>query len=115
MLNLPDMAITKLKNIYNWALSMGYFPIKFKNAIMILIPKPGKDPKRVENYRPISLLEVPGKIFEKIINNRITLFMESNNLLSPNQFGFRKGRGTQQAIATIYDKIAISPKKTTSM
>lgn len=46
---------------------MGYFPIIFKNAKMIFIPKPGRDTCKVENYRPISLLEITGKIMEKII------------------------------------------------
>ena len=49
MQNLPDVAIRKLKDIYNWALSMGYFPILFKDAILILIPKDGKDSKLKEN------------------------------------------------------------------
>ena len=101
MQNLPNVAIIKLKDIYNWALSMGYYPIKFKNAIMILIPKPGKDPTKAENYRPISLLEIPGKIFEKIINNRITLYMENNDLFNSSQYGFRRKRGTQLALAAL--------------
>ena len=108
---LPDIAIKKLKDVYNWALSMGYFPVKFKNAIMILIPKAGKDPKKVENYRPISLLEIPGKIFEKIINNRITIYMENNNIFNEAQFGFRRGRGTQLALATAYETIALCQRQ----
>jgi len=90
---------------------VGYFPTKFKNAIMVLIPKAGKDPKKVENYRLISLLEIPGKIFERIINDRVKMDMENNGLFNPNQFGFRKGRGTQQAITSIYETIAISQRK----
>ena len=108
---LPDVALRKLKDIYNWALSMGYFPIKFKNAIMILILKAGKDPKKVENYRPISLLEIPGKIFEKIINNRITMYMENNSIFNDAQFGFRRGRGTQLALATAYETIALCQRQ----
>jgi len=111
MQHLPDVAIAELKTIFNWALSVGYFPTKFKNAIMVLIPKAGKDPPKVENYRPISLLEIPGKIFEKIINDRVKMHMENNGLFNPNQYGFRKGRGTQQAITSIYETIAISQRK----
>jgi len=110
MQKLPEPAIAKLKEIFNWSLSMGYFPDKFKNAVMILIPKEGKDPRKPENYRPISLLEIPGKVFEKIINNRITNYIERCNLFNNNQYGFRKGRGTQQAIAAIYETIAMSQR-----
>jgi len=110
MQHLPDVAIA-MNTIFNWALSVGYFPTKFKNAIMVLIPKAGKDPQKVENYRPISLLEIPGKIFEKIINDRVKMHMENNGLFNPNQYGFRKGRGTQQAITSIYETIAISQRK----
>ena len=62
MQKIPDVAIKKLNNTYNWALAMRYFPVKFKNAIMSFVLKPGKDLDKVENNRPISLLEIPGKI-----------------------------------------------------
>ena len=43
----------------------------------------------IENYRPISLLPIFGKIFEKIIFNRICNFLLEEDLLNPNQSGFR--------------------------
>ena len=45
LINIPEIAITKYKDILNATLSMGYFPIILKNGIIILIPKPGKDAK----------------------------------------------------------------------
>ena len=45
LINIPDIAITKYKDILNATLSMGYFPIILKNGMIILIPKPGKDAK----------------------------------------------------------------------
>uniref|UniRef100_A0A2D4PU09 Reverse transcriptase domain-containing protein n=1 Tax=Micrurus surinamensis TaxID=129470 RepID=A0A2D4PU09_MICSU len=48
------------------------------------------DPGLVENYSPISLCCVMCKVMESIINKFITLHLESNNLLSKKQFGFRK-------------------------
>lgn len=62
---------------------MGYFPLLFKNSILILIPKPEKDPRKAINYIPISLLEVPGKIFQRIIKDRLTRFLEEGDNLNP--------------------------------
>ena len=65
LIQLSDSAINRLKDIVNLSISIGYFSIVLKNGIIILIPKPGKDPKNPINYRSITLLEVPGKIIEK--------------------------------------------------
>ena len=89
---------------------MGYFPLIFKNGLIILIPKPGKDPRQPVNYRPITLLEIPGKILERIVNNRLQRFLEENEILNKNQYGFRAGRGTDMAIIKIYEKIAMNQK-----
>ena len=89
-------------------LSMGYYPTAYKNGELIFAPKPGKDPKMPENYRPITLLEVPGKILERIINDRFMYFCESNTILSQQQFGFRKKKGADTAIAIAYEKIAVN-------
>lgn len=103
---LPDVAIKRLTDIYNNALSAGYFPDKWKKALVRLIPKPDKSPYIPQNYRPISLLEVPGKFFERIINMRLKTYLETNNKYNINQFGFRAGRGTTHALAIITEKIA---------
>ena len=91
-------------------MSMGYFPIIFKDGMVILILKPGKDPTKVSSYRPITLLEVPGKILEKIINERVYGFAESHNKLHKNQFGFRRNRGTETAIIKMYEQIALNQR-----
>jgi hypothetical protein len=54
-----------------------------------MIPKPGKSPNDYKSYRPISLLNITGKIFERILTNQLNLLLESHNLLPPEQFGFR--------------------------
>lgn len=104
--HIPNNSIIQLKNIYNAALSTGYFPDKFKSATIKLIPKHGKDPHNPQNYRPISLLEVPGKIFERIINQRLRIHLETENLHNKYQYGFRNNRGTTQALALITEQIA---------
>ena len=106
--NTPKIMFQKMKDIFNLTLSMGYYRNYFKIAMLCLIGKSKKNLTLPINYRPISLLEVTGKIFEKIINNRIVKYLEDNNHFNPNQHGFRRGRGTQTAIATLYEIIAKS-------
>ena len=108
MEKLPMVAKRRLKDIFNILLSMGYYSVIYKNGLMVFAEKPGKDGKNPINYRPISLLRIPGKIFEKIINNRFTQYLEEERIFNKNQFGFRKGKGTEIAIMKIYESIAIS-------
>ncbi len=67
----PGEVIDQLCNIYNACFFAGYFPKAFKEAIIKFIPKENKSPLNPLNYRPISLLEVPGKIFEKNYTRQI--------------------------------------------
>ena len=107
----PEIALVKFKELINHALSIAYFPEAFKYAIIRLILKEGKDNRNPTNYRPISLLEFPGKIMERLINERLIKFLEDNQKLNNSQYAFRKGRGTQQAIASLYETVAISQRE----
>ena len=99
--NLPPEIITSLTKIFNASLSSGYFPKPFKISNITLIPKPGKNLHLPENYRPISLLEILGKSFERLINQRLRSYLESNELLGPQQFGFRSNASTEDALNSI--------------
>lgn len=103
---LPEIAFIKLVDILNAALSLGYYPDLFKVGIIHLIPKGNKSPLNPNNYRPISLLEVPGKILERTINKRLKKHLTDNNLLPPQQHGFRENRGTNTAIALTSEIVA---------
>ena len=46
------------------------------------------DERCINNYRPVSLLPICGKIFERILYNPLFLYLESNNLLTPHELGF---------------------------
>ena len=92
--NLPVKAIERYSLITNLTLSMRYYPYVYKNGLLIFTPKQGKDHKLPENYRPIILLEVPGKILERIINDCFMYFCENNEILNGSQnSGFEKGKG----------------------
>ena len=80
---------------------------------VIPLPKEG-DLTKCTNYRPISLLPLPGKLIEKIVHNRLSNFLENHSLLDPNQGGFRKNNPTINSIANYIDNIydAINNNKT---
>ena len=105
MLILCDETIAiPLKLIYEQVLATGIFPNIWKSANLTPIHKKG-DKQLVKNYRPISLLPICGKIFEKIIFNQLYLFFTSNNLITKNQSGFRSGDSTTNQLLTLVKKI----------
>ena len=104
--HLPKIMLVRLAHIFSAFMALGIFPDSMKSALMVFIPKPGKKKCDPANYRPISLLPVLGKIFDKILTNRFTQFMDDNNLHHPHQYGFRGGRGTVTALAMCYEWIA---------
>ena len=58
------------------------------------------------NYRPISVLPCFSKILEKLMYKRAITFLNKNNILSYNQYGFRAGHSTQQVVIELVDKIS---------
>jgi exonuclease III len=103
--NLPDSALQALTDIFNNCMNNLYFLTAWKTAHTVMIPKPGKCPNDPKSYRPISLLSITGKIFERILTNRLQLTLESNNLLPPEQFGFRAQRSTHNPLAELQTDI----------
>ena len=61
---------------------------------VIPLPKPGKDHSDPNNYRPIPLTSCVCKTFERMINDRLVWYLESNNILTDIQCGFRKRKST---------------------
>ena len=86
-----------IATLYNKHISLGSFPKRFKIGRITPIYKKGNN-ELLENYRPISTLPILGKIFEKIIYNRLYNFFSSKGIISGSQFGFRKGHSTGHAI-----------------
>ena len=77
--------------------NQGIFPQSLKTARVVPIHKSGSKTD-VSNYRPISLLTSFSKIYEKLMHNRITDFMDSNNSFYEMQYGFRSGRSCEHAL-----------------
>lgn len=72
-----------------------------------MIPMENKTPTSHTNYRPISLLSVPGKLMEKIINIKLTLHLDFNTLHNDFQRGFRAARETTTAIGLFYELLVV--------
>jgi hypothetical protein len=101
-----------LHHIISLSLVNGIVPDQLKIAKVIPIHK-GGDRSLPDNYRPISLLPNFSKILEKIVSVRLTNFLNENNLISPCQFGFRKGHSTVHSLTHFINNItkALNDKK----
>ena len=101
-----------LKHIVNLSLATGEIPLQMKTAKIVPIFKSG-DPTDINNYRPISLLSSFGKILEKIVSNKLVTFLESNKLISTQQFGFRTGHSTVHPMMLLLNQLtsALNAKK----
>ena len=93
--HLPYTSLETLLNIFNYIWTTGKFPDDWQYATIIPIPKPGKDPVEPNNYRPIALTSCLCKTVERMINKRLTWFLESNNNhISRFKSGFKSDRST---------------------
>ena len=88
MLKICDSVLVEpLSQIYKNCINSGVFPDIWKKSH--IIPSYKKNDKCcINNYRPVSLLPICGKIFERILHNTLFLYLERNNLLTPHQSGF---------------------------
>ena len=91
-----------LCEIFNDAITQGIFPSTLKIARIVPIHK-GKSNKIANNFRPISLLPLVSKIIEKLMKTRAMEFITKNNILYNNQFGFRPGCSTSDAVLQFAD------------
>ena len=104
MKTVSDIICGPLSNIINNSFSSGIFPDFFKLAKVIPIYKKGLK-LDCSNYRPISLLSNIGKIFEKVMNVKLTTFLNRFNCFYKYQFGFRNKHSTTHTLIEITENI----------
>jgi len=102
---LPLCALTYIRNLFNSVLRLNYFPAVWKVALIVPILKPGKDPSAPASFRPISLLPLLSKVFEKLFLDRLEKIIAQRNLIPGHQFGFRREHSTVQQIHRVVTKI----------
>ena len=105
MMKLFGNSIRKLLSIiFNDCLREGKFPSNSKKAHVVPVHKKG-DKQCLKTYRPISLLPICSKIFECLIYNELFTFFNDNNLISPNESGFRPGDSCVNQLVSVTHKM----------
>ena len=84
-----EIIAESLTVIFNKPIETGIFPDDLKMSCMSPIHK-GESKTECNNYRPISVIPVVAKVFEKLVSGQFMEYLESNQLLSESQAGFRK-------------------------
>ncbi|KAF6208005.1 hypothetical protein GE061_016454 [Apolygus lucorum] len=101
--NFPRKTLVQLTQIYNAVLRTTYFPNRWKHAEIVMIPKPQKSANDPTGYRPISLLSIFSKTFERLMLPKLS------PLLTPTiprfQFGFRHLHSCQQQLHRVVEEI----------
>ncbi|GFW42533.1 uncharacterized protein TNCV_4257271 [Trichonephila clavipes] len=90
-------ALSVLLTLYNHSWKYGV-PAIWKKAIVVPIPKKNKPLDDLNSYRPISLTSILSKVMERMITSRLDWYLETNNLLTSSQAGFRKCQSTNQQV-----------------
>ena len=85
----------------NTLLEKGEFPVQWKRARLVLLPKPNKPPEDPAGYRPLCLLDTAGKAFETLVTSRLAKELDEKEALTVSQYGFRAGRSTIDAVQEV--------------
>ena len=102
--NLGSSVSPLVALLVNQSFQSGVFPVKLKIAKVITPFKKG-NPELPSNYRPISLLPIFSKIFEKLMYRRLFRFLEVHNVLYSLQFGFQENHSIDHALVSLTEAI----------
>jgi hypothetical protein len=98
----PEM----FQKIFSQCMIDGVFPIPWKRTRLVLLRKGNKPADQPSNYRPLCMLDTTGKLFERIVCNRIEEALDKERTgLAENQYGFRKRRSTIDAIQRVLTEV----------
>ena len=89
--------VPSVTKIFNLSLTTGRFPVAWKFARIVPIPKTG-DLTNPSNYRPISILPILSKLLERHVHNLLSHHLHTHCPLSPHQWGFTEGKSTTSAL-----------------
>eukprot|EP00733_Pompholyxophrys_punicea_P000453 Pompholyxophrys_punicea_v1_NODE_126_length_3319_cov_18.116115.p1 type:complete len:664 gc:universal NODE_126_length_3319_cov_18.116115:2957-966(-) len=90
--------------LVNLSLNTGTFPSLLKVARLVPIFKKGARDD-ISNYRPISILPLLSKLYEKFIDKQLRAHLDAHNMWNKNQYGFRKNFSTTMALVRLYEQV----------
>lgn len=106
--HLPRSSVDFLILIYNSCLRSGHFPLSWKRAEVVMIPKPNKDRSDPKSYRPISLLNVLGKTYERILSSRLQNHLDELEIVPSFQYGFQSGKRTHDPLCRLHTDCSVA-------
>ena len=113
---VPSRTLALMQNyLHNMVSYYLFFPKEWKIAKTVPVHKSGKDRSLSTSYRPIAILCVLSKVFEKIINNNLVSHIENHNIIPNIQFGFRRGLSTSHALTLAHKTITSALTKSESV
>ena len=101
-----ERELSYLAELFNKCLKESSFPNCWKVSSVVPVFKNVGESSATNNYRPVSLLSVLSKVFEKLVNNRIADHLEKCGLFSDFQYGFRSSRSTADLLTVVSDRTA---------
>lgn len=105
---LPKKGIVYIAKLFNAVIRIQYIPLQWKVSQIIMVHKPGKPGHEVSSYRPISLLPIMSKLFERVFLQRILPELKEKDIIPNHQFGFREQHSTVEQVHRVYDTIRSS-------
>ena len=108
--HFPDSMLLRLKHIYESCWFSGYTPKCWLESKTVFITKPGKDKTSPKSQRPIGLLSLLFKLFEKLVDRYLKQEVLDINPLHITQHGFRKGFSTETALHQLVSRLEKATK-----
>ena len=99
----PDISYIPAE-LFNKGLNESCFPDCWKVSSVVHVFKNVRKRSTVKNYRPVSILSVFSKVFEKLVNNRIVDHLEKCGLFSDFQYGFRSSQSIAHPLTVVPDR-----------
>jgi ribonuclease HI len=106
-----DIIGERVRQFYQRCLELGYHPRVFRQAEVVMIPKPNKDQRTVKGWRPISLLSCVGKGLERLFGRRLAWLTLENKVLNPQHAGALPKRSAVDIVGCLHHDVEVALSK----